>query len=388
MAILSNEFFLLGNSIVNKQKAKYYVLDDVTLREVKLAIENDDVTSLSTANELYLREKGIICKTDEISNAECVISDMNACRLFIQLTNRCNLHCKHCFVDSDMKQEDYFTYERIIQIIDEAVALGINRIDFTGGEVLTKEYFLDVLKYLDKQPVSYSFFSNLTLANEEIIEELAKLKGLSSIITSIDYLNSKKHDLFRGGEKAYERTMNAIIKLKQKNVKVIVNTMVMDDNRDELGELVEFFINRNIEVHFDTIIDCGRAKCGEGHNIDADKNIECIRQAINQMAERGINVNHEAGTCGVSDTLVFLHYTGKYMLCPGLTTDISEKYLLGTDMREAWIKSKMLNLKCKHVECEKYDQCSQGCRMRALVDTGSDNGKDPMMCRMLGIQYE
>lgn len=388
MAVLSNEYFLLGNQIYGKKGTKSYILNDAAYRQVKLAIDKDNTSPLSPANAKFLREKGVIYESNEINNPVCVISDMNLCRLFVQLTNRCNLRCKHCFVESDMTKDDYLTYERIIKVVNDAVDLGINRIDFTGGEVLTKPYFLDVLRYLDTQPVSYNFFSNLTLANDNVIEELAKLKGLTSIITSIDYLEPKKHNKFRGGEMAFERTLHAITRLNQKNVKVIVNTMVMDDNRDSLGDLVEFFINQGVETHFDTIIDCGRAKCDQRHNLDADKNIECIRQAISLIADKGISVDNAAGACGVSDTLIFLHYSGKYMLCPGLTSDISDKYVLGTDMRKAWEKSRELHLRCSHIDCEKYDQCSQGCRMRALVDTGSDKGEDPMMCKMMDIKND
>jgi putative uncharacterized protein nirJ2 len=388
MAVLSNEYFLLGNQIYGKKGTKSYILNDAAYRQVKLAIDKDNTSPLSPANAKFLREKGVIYESNEINNPVCVISDMNLCRLFVQLTNRCNLRCKHCFVESDMTKDDYLTYERIIKVVNDAVDLGINRIDFTGGEVLTKPYFLDVLRYLDTQPVSYNFFSNLTLANDNVIEELAKLKGLTSIITSIDYLEPKKHNKFRGGEMAFERTLHAITRLNQKNVKVIVNTMVMDDNRDSLGDLVEFFINQGVETHFDTIIDCGRAKCDQRHNLDADKNIECIRQAISLIADKGISVDNAAGACGVSDTLIFLHYSGKYMLCPGLTSDISDKYVLGTDMRKAWEKSRELHLRCSHIDCEKYDQCSQGCRMRALVDTGSDKGEDPMMCKMMDVKND
>ena len=352
MAVLSSEYFLLGNQIYSKKGTKSYILNDAAYRQVKLAIDKDNTSPLSPANAKFLREKGVIYESNEINNPVCVISDMNLCRLFVQLTNRCNLRCKHCFVESDMTKDDYLTYGRIIKVVNDAVDLGINRIDFTGGEVLTKPYFLDVLRYLDTQPVSYNFFSNLTLANDNVIEELAKLKGLTSIITSIDYLEPKKHNKFRGGEMAFERTLHAITRLNQKNVKVIVNTMVMDDNRDSLGDLVEFFINQGVETHFDTIIDCGRAKCDQRHNLDADKNIECIRQAISLIADKGISVDNAAGACGVSDTLIFLHYSGKYMLCPGLTSDISDKYVLGTDMRKAWEKSRELHLRCSHIDCE------------------------------------
>ena len=105
MAVLSNGYFLLRNHIIAKKETKYFVLNDEAYREVTLAIEKGNTTPLSPANEKFLREKGIISESDGSNNPVCVISDMNPCRLFVQLTNRCNLRCKHCFVESDMKQD-------------------------------------------------------------------------------------------------------------------------------------------------------------------------------------------------------------------------------------------------------------------------------------------
>lgn len=158
MAVLSNEYFLLGNQIYSKKGTKSYILNDAAYRQVKLAIDKDNTSPLSPANAKFLREKGVIYESNEINNPVCVISDMNLCRLFVQLTNRCNLRCKHCFVESDMTKDDYLTYGRIIKVVNDAVDLGINRIDFTGGEVLTKPYFLDVLRYLILNQYPITFF--------------------------------------------------------------------------------------------------------------------------------------------------------------------------------------------------------------------------------------
>ena len=120
MAVLSNEYFLLGNQIYGKKGTKSYILNDAAYRQVKLAIDKDNTSPLSPANAKFLREKGVIYESNEINNPVCVISDMNLCRLFVQLTNRCNLRCKHCFVESDMTKDDYLTYESFLYTINRS----------------------------------------------------------------------------------------------------------------------------------------------------------------------------------------------------------------------------------------------------------------------------
>lgn len=383
MSILSNEFFLLGNIIYSKKMNRGFVLPQDTLERLMLSEKNNIFSYLSDKEKEYLSEKGILLYSDKKINAICVETDMNECRLFIQLTNKCNLHCKHCFVESDMQKRDYFSYDNAVKMIDCAISHGINRIDFTGGEVFTQSYFMDLLKYLDCQPVGYSFFTNLTITNAKVLSDLAELKGLMCVITSLDYFDKDRHNTFRGSNMAYQTTLKNIKWLKEHGVKVIVNIMVMDDNHDDIERMMGYFLDNGIEVHFDTVIECGRAKCNTFNNQSVDKNIRFINELLIKLAKQGVVVDHLSGSCGVSKTLVFVHYSGEFMLCPGLTKDVSEKYALGFDMKDAWEKAKMINIGCSDKTCEQWESCSHGCRLRALVDNGSDMAPDSMMCRLL-----
>lgn len=383
MSILSNEYFVLGNVVYSKKMNRGFVMSQDIIERLIQAEKTNQLDVFSDKEKRFLLEKGLLVESNEKNNIVCLETDMNECRLFIQLTNKCNLRCKHCFVESNMKERDFFTYESTIELIDCAVKNGINRIDFTGGEVFTQSFFMDVLKYLEHQPVGYSFFSNLTISTEKTLWELTKLKGLICIITSLDYFDENRHNQFRGSNTAFQTTLKNIQWLKEHGVKVIVNIMVMDDNHDDVERMTEFFRKNEIEVHFDTVIDCGRAKCNTFKNQNADNNIQFVKKMLFRLQTQGVMVNHLVGSCGVSKTLIFSHYTGEFMLCPGLTKDIDDKYAFGFDIKDAWKKSKKLNVGCSQKECEKWKQCSYGCRLRALVDNGSDVAPDSMMCYLM-----
>lgn len=69
-------------------------------------------------------------------------------KLDIELTERCNNDCIHCYInqpadDEDIKKGELGTHE-LKKIIDEAAALGCLTVKFTGGEPLLREDFEEI----------------------------------------------------------------------------------------------------------------------------------------------------------------------------------------------------------------------------------------------------
>ena len=64
--------------------------------------------------------------------------------LWIQVNDFCNLRCAHCLVSSGPERQQGLPTERLIEAIDQAVALGAERLFFTGGEPLARPDVLDL----------------------------------------------------------------------------------------------------------------------------------------------------------------------------------------------------------------------------------------------------
>ena len=65
--------------------------------------------------------------------------------LEIEVTNRCNLNCKHCYV----KRTPYVDLPQTLvkKIIEESNNLGVNRLTFTGGEPLLYPGLIELAQY-------------------------------------------------------------------------------------------------------------------------------------------------------------------------------------------------------------------------------------------------
>lgn len=381
MLTISPAYFLTKGCLVNKKKKGVSFSINNEIQQTLENVAKGYPTSLNKELLAYLLQKGILLENnDRAYDPICQSGPLSKWRLFIQITNQCNLFCRHCFVDSKKGNKQFFSYTSLMKLIYKAIALGITNISFTGGEVFTQDYFFDVLSELEYTPVSYTLFTNLTTLNEDELIFVSALKGLDSVITSIDYYDECKHDHFRGMNGAHRLAIHNILELKRLGVNVCVNTMVMDDNHDDIWDLARLFSKEGISIRFDTIINSGRGRSMKPQQQGYEKNISFIHEVIQWLASEGWCVDSKKGTCGIGESLLYMHHDGNFMVCPGLTDQYGARYNLGQDILIAMQRLKSLDLSCNNASCIKRKECTQGCRMRALEETGCVNGPDLAVC--------
>lgn len=114
-----------------------------------------------------------------------------------------------------------------------------------------------------------------------------KCKGLCGVITSLDYFEAEKHDAFRGKKGAFESTFKNILRLHENNVPVTINTMILPDNHRDIMDMIDFFVPKGIELHFDTIVSKGNAKeNAKLLELSVDEEVEFIYQCIDYLEKK------------------------------------------------------------------------------------------------------
>ena len=96
----------------------------------------------------------------------------------LEITSRCNLNCRHCYInkpasDKIMRSSE-LTFKQIDQITDEALKLGTLWIHLTGGEALLRDDFIDIYLCLKRKGFLVSVLTNGTLITEKHIEIFKK----------------------------------------------------------------------------------------------------------------------------------------------------------------------------------------------------------------------
>src|SRR4030042_3039675 len=159
----------------------------------------------------------------------------DARKLYIQPTNRCNLHCRTCIRnvwDETESQMPMSTFQRLMESLEDLPHL--TRVVFSGfGEPLTHPNILEMIEAVRKRDLAVTLGSNGLLLDAKIAEELVKL-GVDRLVVSVDGVKPETYASIRGGM------------LHQ----VLNNLRVLNEVKSQLGTLtpalgIEFVVLRS-----------------------------------------------------------------------------------------------------------------------------------------------
>lgn len=155
--------------------------------------------------------------------------------VMFELTYKCNLNCRHCYVVRDTDGTELST-EEVKNIIDQLAEMSTFFLAFTGGEIFTREDLFEIARYAKRKGFLITFMTNGTLTTPEKIEEIKKLKPVKFEF-SLYGATPKTHDLVTQVKGSFERTVEAIRGLTEQGIEVTVKTLLMNLNIQEYKEM-------------------------------------------------------------------------------------------------------------------------------------------------------
>jgi MoaA/NifB/PqqE/SkfB family radical SAM enzyme len=163
--------------------------------------------------------------------------------LDIHVTERCNLRCKHCYLNSEFFEEGReMSFEMFTNLVDDLFSMN-HRDDFrdvylSGGECTTHPRIADMMKY-----IHYKYDSKVGIVTNgykipELLEQNAFRRD-EAISISVDG-NREVHNWVRG-EGSFEKVERALRALqKHKKVGYNLHLTVHQKNIDQVREVCEF----------------------------------------------------------------------------------------------------------------------------------------------------
>jgi radical SAM protein with 4Fe4S-binding SPASM domain len=136
------------------------------------------------------------------------IDDPTVKFLSLELTNRCNLKCVHCYTESHpgSGDQDVLTADDYLSVMKQAYALGCRVIQFIGGEAQLSRDFLPLLIKAHELGFQYiEVFTNLTRLSEDTLRFAAK-NGVR-FATSVYSDEPEVHDAVTTVRSSHARTI-------------------------------------------------------------------------------------------------------------------------------------------------------------------------------------
>lgn len=169
--------------------------------------------------------------------------------IHVEIASECNERCVHCYIPHEFKQ-DLMDENLFNLLLRQAIELNLLHITISGGEPMLHPRFIDFLKKCRKADMSVNILSNLTLLNDEMIEEM-KLNPLLSVQTSIYSMQENIHDGITHQKGSLNKTIASVIKLIENHVPVQISCPLLKNNVNSYQKVKEWATEQNISVGID-----------------------------------------------------------------------------------------------------------------------------------------
>jgi radical SAM protein len=154
--------------------------------------------------------------------------------VFWEITRACALACSHCRAEAQPRRDpNELSRSEAMQLVEQLAELKPPMLVLTGGDPLMRPDVLDIARYATELgvPVSLSPSGTARLVNADFNAFVEA--GIQRISLSLDGATRETHDVFRGLEGTFDRTMVAIEKAKAAGLGVQINTTLTRGNIDE-----------------------------------------------------------------------------------------------------------------------------------------------------------
>jgi len=161
----------------------------------------------------------------------------------INLTRRCNLHCAHCYLDAATLKhgsEDELGTNEVCCLLDDVAERSTETmVVLTGGEPLLRHDLETLLEHGSKLGLFMVVGSNGMLLTDKRVQSL-KAAGAMGIGISLDSLDPKQHNQFRGSPKAWQKTLAGIEACRRHELAFQIHFSVTESNAHEISAMIDF----------------------------------------------------------------------------------------------------------------------------------------------------
>lgn len=157
-----------------------------------------------------------------------------------ELTPRCNLRCKMCYVrldrDGICSIGKELTAKEWISLAEEALKAGMLNLLLTGGEPLLRPDFPEIYSALSQMGFVITLYTNGTLISPELLKLLKKYPPTATSVTLYG-ASPDTYEKICGSADAFTKALSGLEQLSQVPTQLDVSTTLIRDNLSELDEI-------------------------------------------------------------------------------------------------------------------------------------------------------
>jgi radical SAM protein with 4Fe4S-binding SPASM domain len=328
-----------------------------------------------------------------------------------ELTPRCNLKCKMCYVRLDRSEMDAFGRERTakewISLAEQAIEAGTLNLLITGGEPLIRSDFEEIYTALANMGFIIALNTNATLMTPKLLKLFERYPPTETNVTLYG-ASRETYGKICGNPGGFDQTIRGLEMLSGVSTVLEVRTTFIKDNMYELDELRSianrftnrYAINTNVfkstritesnaedcrlspKQRFDIVDDNMRyyENFNSGISEPAEKNIESDNFA--HIKDYGFSLPPVALTCLAAKSMYWITWDGKMLPCGSFSAPYTLPFENG--FKAAWDELPELFMNIRAPEecskCEYSDGKCPNCPAMLQAETGQFDRISPYLC--------
>ena len=341
------------------------------------------------------------------------------------ITGRCNMKCRHCYVEAPDALYGELTLPECISIMDQMIDANLYSVVLTGGEPLVRADWQEFYAALKARRIAVqAIYTNGLLVTDRWLDEFEKLES-RRIIFSLSFDGVGHHDWLRGRDGVERPVVDAIRRLVRRGYPVEIESVMYKDNLDSLPATCELLTELGIQKW--KVAEVSDSRTWRTYAADHTASPEALNQGYVKLLERfqelgrpfQLQIDHrymydprirkafapavQGGTelslqqpvCMCMRLHPYLLPDGTLMPCmplsncgldqemPNLRNVTLPEVLSSKSEYFKFISLTVAELyqreECECATCEYRFQCCGGCRARAYTGGGL-YGADPALC--------
>ena len=192
--------------------------------------------------------------------------------LYLELTSRCNLSCKHCCVGDGPIGE----LPHVENLLDEFSEKGGEYITLSGGEPLLREDWLQIAGRSAELGMETTLFTNGILI-EKCLRDI--LDSETKIVVSLDGVEESVNDRLRGA-KSHAKIMRGIRLLidEGKGGDIALSITPTSLNTDQMEKMAELSVANGLrQLHVSFLEERGRARADRGLSLSETEKVDLMK---------------------------------------------------------------------------------------------------------------
>ncbi|MBW6465116.1 MAG: radical SAM protein [Brevefilum sp.] len=175
----------------------------------------------------------------------------------MDLTERCNLNCVHCYINqpsgSKIAHAKELKTDQVKQILDTIADAGCLFLVLTGGDPLLRPDFSEVYIHARRRGFIIDLLTNATLITPKIADMLAESRPHSVDVTLYG-ASEETYEAVTRLPGSFKRLLNGLDLLTERGIRLSLKSIILKTNRHELPALIDLAKSYDAPFRYDGII--------------------------------------------------------------------------------------------------------------------------------------